>query len=107
MKVNLEALKEGLVAKGMARDMVESYDEKKLKGFARIMEVEVVEEREEPYIKTHTTKAGKTGQYLVTDSIPYVDAKGEEKNAKGFFIPVEAVDAAIQELLKARGLLDE
>jgi hypothetical protein len=105
MKLNVEKLKQDLQAAGVTAQALENMEEKKLKAMARAFEIETEQVREPACIKEHTTKSGKTGTYLVTDSIPYIDAEGNQKNAKGLFIPVEAVDAVCEELLEARGLL--
>lgn len=57
-------------------------------------------------IVEYTDKRGRTADYVKTDNFPIgADEKGNPVTAKGLFLRVEAVDAAIEALHTAKALL--
>jgi len=84
---------------------VEGMDEKQLKSIARAANIEIP--REDVQIVEYTPKGGdEPARYVKTS--PFVIGKkdGKNVNAKGLFLRVEAIDQAMEELARAKGLLE-
>ncbi len=99
-------LRTQLVEAGIAPNVVESMGEDQLKNVARSMGISLPREVE---IKDH-----KGAKYVVTDSftVPKYDnegkvVEGKTSQARNLFLRVEAIDQAIEDLLAAKGLLEE
>lgn len=56
-------------------------------------------------IVEYTDKRGRTGEYVKTDNFPIGVVDGKPLTARGLFLRVEAVDAALEALQSAKALL--
>jgi hypothetical protein len=85
---------------------VEGMDEKQLKAIARAASIELP--REDVQIVDYTPKnGGESARYVKTS--PFVigtKEDGTKVTAKGLFLRVEAIDQAVEELMRAKGLLE-
>jgi hypothetical protein len=99
----MEALRNQLKALGVQCDAM---DDSTVKNVAKALKLSVPETHTVSIVE-YTSKAGRTGKYVKTDGYTLGERNGKKETAQGLFVRIEVIDAAIADLIAAKGLLGQ
>jgi hypothetical protein len=100
----MEALRNQLKGLGVQCDAM---NDATVKAVAKALKLSIPDTHTVSIVEYTAKGSGRTGKYVKTDGYVLGERNGKKETAQGLFVRVEIIDAAIADLIAAKGLLGQ